>query len=81
MARRAADRCVPDVAVPADHTTGPAVRQVLARMPAEQRDVLVLRYYADLSEADIAEVLGIAPGTVKSLAPPAPCTRSRPTRA
>ncbi|MGH3347684.1 MAG: SigE family RNA polymerase sigma factor [Nocardioides sp.] len=59
---------VPDVAVPADHITGLAVRQVLARMPPEQRDVLVLRYYADLSVADIAEVLGIAPGTVKSRA-------------
>jgi len=30
--------------------------------------VLVLRYYADLTEADIAAVLGIAPGTVKSRA-------------
>jgi DNA-directed RNA polymerase specialized sigma24 family protein len=28
--------------------------------------VIVLRYYEDLSEAQIAEVLGCAPGTVKS---------------
>jgi RNA polymerase sigma factor (sigma-70 family) len=30
--------------------------------------VLVLRYYAGLSEAEIAAVLGISPGTVKSRA-------------
>jgi predicted RNA polymerase sigma factor len=38
------------------------------RLPARQRAVLVLRYYEDLSEADIAERLGCAPGTVKSSA-------------
>lgn len=32
------------------------------------REVLVLRYYGDLSEREIAETLGIAPGTVKSYA-------------
>jgi DNA-directed RNA polymerase specialized sigma24 family protein len=30
--------------------------------------VVVLRYYEDLSEADIARVLGCSPGTVKSQA-------------
>jgi len=34
----------------------------------EQRQVLVLRYFADLTESQIATVLGIAPGTVKSRA-------------
>jgi len=52
----------------ADPTTGLAVRRALAAMSKEHPEVLVLRYYADLSEADIARVLGIAPGTVKSRA-------------
>ena len=37
----------------------------LHRLPRRQREVLVLRYYADLSEQQIATVLGISPGTVK----------------
>jgi RNA polymerase sigma-70 factor (sigma-E family) len=44
------------------------LRQALARLPARQREVLLLRYYEDLSEAEIAKRLGCAPGTVKSSA-------------
>jgi RNA polymerase sigma-70 factor (sigma-E family) len=44
------------------------VRQALGRLPARQREVLLLRYYQDLSEAEIARRLGCAPGTVKSSA-------------
>ena len=40
----------------------------VAALPFRQRAVLVLRYYGDLSEAEIAETLGCRPGTVKSLA-------------
>jgi RNA polymerase sigma-70 factor (sigma-E family) len=40
----------------------------LATLPVRMREVLVLRYYAGLSEAEIATVLGISPGTVKSRA-------------
>ena len=43
-----------------------AVLSALRALPDRQRDVLVLRFYLDLSEAEIAETLGIAPGTVKT---------------
>lgn len=44
------------------------VHQALERLPERQREVLLLRYYDDLSEAEIAKRLGCAPGTVKSAA-------------
>jgi RNA polymerase sigma-70 factor (sigma-E family) len=44
------------------------VLTALARLPRRRREVLVLRYYLGLSEAEIAAVLGISPGTVKSTA-------------
>jgi RNA polymerase sigma-70 factor (sigma-E family) len=40
----------------------------LRRLPRRQRAVIVLRYYDDLSEAETAQILGIAVGTVKSQA-------------
>ena len=44
------------------------VLSALARLPRRRREVLVLRYYLGLSEAEIATVLGISSGTVKSTA-------------
>jgi RNA polymerase sigma-70 factor (sigma-E family) len=38
----------------------------LQALPARQREALVLRYYADLSEAQIAKMMGISKGAVKS---------------
>jgi RNA polymerase sigma-70 factor (sigma-E family) len=38
----------------------------LNELPRRQREVLVLRYYGQLSEAEIAEALGISKGAVKS---------------
>ncbi|WP_372506022.1 sigma-70 family RNA polymerase sigma factor [Actinomadura madurae] len=39
---------------------------MLRALPAKQRAVVVLRYWCDLSEHEIAETLGISRGTVKS---------------
>lgn len=42
------------------------VLAALAELPQRQREVLVLRYYLDLSEAQIADALGVSRGAVKS---------------
>ncbi len=43
-----------------------AVFAALAALPERQREVIALRHYAELSEAEIAEALGISRGAVKS---------------
>jgi RNA polymerase sigma-70 factor (sigma-E family) len=42
------------------------VLDALRHLPDRQRDVLVLRYYLDLPETEIAATLGISPGSVKT---------------
>lgn len=44
------------------------LRRALSRLPVRQRTVLVLRYFEDLPEAEIAQLMGCQPGTVKSQA-------------
>jgi RNA polymerase sigma-70 factor (ECF subfamily) len=41
------------------------VRQALSKLTAKQRSVIVMRYYLDMSEAEMSNKLEIAPGTVK----------------
>lgn len=43
-----------------------ALQDALSRLGARQRAVLVLRYFEDLSESEVAELLGVTVGTVKS---------------
>lgn len=42
------------------------VLAAVAKLPPRRREAIVLRYWLDLSEREIAEVMGISPGTVKS---------------
>nr|WP_084337253.1 SigE family RNA polymerase sigma factor [Actinomadura oligospora] len=56
---------------PVDDHTGrsemqDALGRALGRLPARQRAAVVLRYYEDMPETEIAEILGISVGTVKS---------------
>ncbi|MFF7979361.1 SigE family RNA polymerase sigma factor [Streptomyces sp. NPDC007901] len=44
------------------------LRAALSRLTARQRTVLVLRYFEDLPEADVARLLGCSVGTVRSTA-------------
>lgn len=52
-----------------DHADAPGdpIVDALARLAPRQRAALVLRYWADLPEAEIAEALGVRPATVRSL--------------
>jgi RNA polymerase sigma-70 factor (sigma-E family) len=78
-ARRKWRRLVPsgrgtevDNRITSDHAAGHAERDALlaelARLPRRQRAVLVLRYYEELPDPAIADMLGCAPGTVRSSA-------------
>ena len=49
-----------------DHSAGTELLAALGRLPRRQRQVLTLRYYVDLSEAQIADALGISAGSVKA---------------
>lgn len=54
----------PDVAVAAADRGGLA--EALRALPARQREVVVLRYYCDLDVAEIAVMLRIGPGSVRT---------------
>ncbi|MFZ5847356.1 SigE family RNA polymerase sigma factor [Nocardioides pakistanensis] len=49
-----------------DHGERSALWEFVQTLPRKQRAVVVLRYYEDLSEAEVADILGISVGTVKS---------------
>jgi RNA polymerase sigma-70 factor (sigma-E family) len=60
---------IPDQAV-ADHAgtsdLQDSMRRAVDRLPQRMRAAVVLRYYEDMTEAEVADVLGVSLGTVKS---------------
>ena len=60
---------IPDQVV-ADHTITSdlqeTMRRAIDRLPDRMRTAVVLRYYEDMTEAEVAEILGVSLGTVKS---------------
>ncbi len=69
-ARLIATGDLPDEVRPGDFASDHALRedmwQRLARLPRRQRAVVVLRYYEQLTDAEIADVLGCAQPTVRA---------------
>lgn len=48
------------------HAVADAIHRALGELSQAHREVIVLRYYAQLTEVQAAQFLGVAPGTVKS---------------
>lgn len=46
--------------------TDESIASLLDRLPARQRAIVVLRYFEDMSERDVAATLGVPVGTIKS---------------
>ncbi|MDP9235176.1 MAG: sigma-70 family RNA polymerase sigma factor [Actinomycetota bacterium] len=55
-----------NVAAPPDFETRDELQELLRKLPFRQQAAIVLRYYEDLPEREIARLLGCALGTVKS---------------
>jgi RNA polymerase sigma-70 factor (sigma-E family) len=76
VARRFGSMRDPELELPGNSAEADVIRDeqrrevlaALAALPLRRREVLVLRYYLGLSEAEIARTLGISSGTVKSTA-------------
>jgi RNA polymerase sigma-70 factor (sigma-E family) len=65
--RRARDRSAINFATdPTGREDGAALRSAVLRLPKRQRACLILRYYEDLPEREVASLLGCSLGTVKS---------------
>jgi RNA polymerase sigma-70 factor (sigma-E family) len=61
---------LPELPGPADgadrHAVAAVVRQALLALPSRQRTALVLRYFEDLPETEVAEIMGCGVGSVKT---------------
>jgi RNA polymerase sigma factor (sigma-70 family) len=62
--RRFSDERPPEPATNGHATDLQELRALIAALPDQERHAVFLRYYADLSQDEIAEVLGVRPGTV-----------------
>lgn len=58
---------LPGSHIDADRTELDGLRQSLLKLPYRQRAAIALRFYADLSDEEIGQLLGCAVGTVRSL--------------
>ena len=67
-ARSLAQRGPEDLALPALDERAMVLWQAVQALPVRQRVVLVLRFYEDRTEAEVAQLLGLQVGTVKSRA-------------
>lgn len=65
---RLASRAEIDTGTTAEAADAIAVRQAVAALPRRQRTALVLRYFADLTFAEVAELMDCPEATAKSLA-------------
>lgn len=57
---------VPAVSGAYDGSVDPRIMAALMRLPVRQRQVVALRLFLDLDTSHVAEVLGVAPSTVKA---------------
>jgi RNA polymerase sigma-70 factor (ECF subfamily) len=62
--RRFTDTHPPERAANGHPERWPELRALVAALPERERQAIYLRYFADLSQDEIAEVLGVRPGTV-----------------
>jgi RNA polymerase sigma-70 factor (ECF subfamily) len=62
--RRFSDEEPPEPCTNGHAPEWPELRALVAALPEQERHALFLRYYAELSQDEIAEVLGVRPGTV-----------------
>jgi RNA polymerase sigma factor (sigma-70 family) len=62
--RRLSSEDVPELATNGHADEWPELRVLIAALPERERQAVFLRYYAGLSQDEIAEVLAVRPGTV-----------------
>lgn len=67
IARDAADRIVDPAALGIAAVEGSELRRALEQLGELQRDVIVMRFFADLSTDEICAVLGKGPSTVRGI--------------